>query len=214
MKTKTTIFSQNIVKKIEKRYNLIGEIMYQIKNETNDELIIKNSKFISYIFKVNNENEINEKIEEAKQIHKDYTHLVYAYKLENKQKQVDDKEPTGTAGAPILEVINKNDLVNVLIIVIRYFGGIKLGAGGLIRAYSKSARILLQNLEKEEYIKYNNYILETEYDNKDLLNILTKDLIIEKKEFNETIKYKIKIKDEEDNLQEKLKNTKIKVKKI
>ena len=188
--------------------------MFTIKENKNEEIIIKNSKFISYLFYVQNETEIQNKIKEISLKHKDYTHLIYAYKLKDKQKSIDDGEPTGTAGIPVLEIINKNNLVNVLIIIIRYFGGIKLGAGGLIRAYSKAARILINENNLKEYIKYNYYELKTNYENKKLLTNLTNNLDIIKKDFNKEIIYTIKIKEELDNIEQLFKDTKIKSKKL
>lgn len=188
--------------------------MYIIKKEKINELIIKNSRFIGIIFPVTTEEEISKIIEDLNKKYKDYTHLVYAYKINNKQKATDDGEPTGTAGTPVLEVINKNNLNNVLIVVIRYFGGIKLGAGGLIRAYSKTAREVLKLTEKEIYIDYNYYKLITDYDNLKLLNTLTNNIEITKKDFSEKITYEIKIEKEKDNIEKIFNNTNIKFKKI
>lgn len=188
--------------------------MYIIKKEEINELIIKNSRFIGIIFPVTTEEEISKIIEDLNKKYKDYTHLVYAYKINNKQKATDDGEPTGTAGTPVLEVINKNDLTNVLIVVIRYFGGIKLGAGGLIRAYSKTAREVIKITQKEEYIEYNYYKIKTNYDDLKLLNTLTNNIEITKKDFSEEITYEIKIEKEKDNVEEIFKNTNIQIKKI
>ena len=188
--------------------------MFTIDKNNENEIIIKNSKFIGLIYKVETETEITNILEELRKDYKDCTHLTYAYKLKDRQKYSDDGEPTGTAGAPIMEVINKNELINVLIVVIRYFGGIKLGAGGLIRAYSKCAREVLNKCNKEEYINYNYYILTTDYDHLKLLNNLTKDLDIEKKLFDEEIIYEIKVEKEKDNIKEIFNNTEIKIKEI
>lgn len=195
-------------------YNLSGDFMFTIRNEKNLELVIKNSKFISFLFYVESENDVKEKINYLSSVYKDYTHLVYAYKLCDSQKAIDDGEPSGTAGNPILDVINKNNLINTLIVVIRYFGGIKLGAGGLIRAYSKAARDLIDNDNLEEYIKYNYYELRTSYDNKKLLGNLTIDLNIIKKDFTDDIVYTIKIDENYDNINEIFKDTIIKPKKL
>jgi len=105
------------------------------------ELEIKKSKFIGYLFEIKNVEEIKEKIDALKREHKKATHICYAYRLISPfaEKAVDDGEPSGTAGKPILNVLQKQDKQNVLLVVVRYFGGIKLGAGGLLRAYSKCA---------------------------------------------------------------------------
>ncbi len=105
---------------------------------------VKKSKFISYIFNVNSVDEIKRIIEQIKVENKKATHVCYAYSISGKEfleKAFDDSEPSGTAGKPILNVIQKQNLSNILIVVVRYFGGIKLGAGGLVRAYSKAASL-------------------------------------------------------------------------
>lgn len=102
-------------------------------------LEIKKSKFIAYYYEVTDVNEVNNIIDNLKINNKKARHLPYAYKISNFAKKSDDKEPSGTAGLPIYNVIEKNNLEDTLIVVVRYFGGIKLGAGGLLRAYSKAA---------------------------------------------------------------------------
>lgn len=112
-----------------------------------DEIIINKSRFIGHAMPIDNEVEALEFIDRIKSEHKDATHNVYAYVLgenSNIQRFNDDGEPSGTAGIPVLEVIKKENLRNVAVVVTRYFGGIKLGAGGLIRAYTKGAKIGLE----------------------------------------------------------------------
>ena len=103
-------------------------------------LEIKKSKFIAYYYEVDTKNEVLEILEELKKEHKKARHIPYAYKIDNEIKKTDDKEPSGTSGMPILNIIEKNKLNHCLIAVVRYFGGIKLGAGGLIRAYRNTAK--------------------------------------------------------------------------
>lgn len=103
-------------------------------------LEIKKSKFIAYYYEVDTKNEVLEILEELKKEHKKARHIPYAYKIDNEIKKTDDKEPSGTSGMPILNIIEKNNLNHCLIAVVRNFGGIKLGAGGLIRAYSNTAK--------------------------------------------------------------------------
>lgn len=110
--------------------------MKKIKQE---EIIVKKSKFIGILYEVDNEQEIKDILIFLKKEHKKARHIPYAYKIDMKIKKSDDKEPSSTAGNPILNIIEKKQLNHVLIVVIRYFGGIKLGAGGLIRAYSEAA---------------------------------------------------------------------------
>lgn len=105
------------------------------------QLEIKKSKFIGLYFSVKSQDEVVEILNNLKKEHKKATHICYAYRLTSpfSEKAFDDGEPSGTAGKPILNVLQKQDKKDSLLVVIRYFGGIKLGAGGLVRAYSKTA---------------------------------------------------------------------------
>ena len=88
--------------------------------------------------------EVQTILDNLKKEHKKARHLPYAYKIGPQVKKSDDKEPSGTAGMPILNIIDRNNLNNVLIVVVRYFGGIKLGAGGLLRAYSNAIKEVIK----------------------------------------------------------------------
>lgn len=105
------------------------------------QLEIKKSKFIGLYFSVKSQDEVVEILNNLKKEHKKATHICYAYRLTSpfSEKAFDDGEPSGTAGKPILNVLQKQDKKDSLLVVVRYFGGIKLGAGGLVRAYSKTA---------------------------------------------------------------------------
>ena len=112
-----------------------------------DEITIEKSVFIGCAKPIKSEEEALEFINEIKKKHKDATHNVWAYtvgKNMNIQRYSDDGEPQGTAGIPTLEVIKKEDLRDVVVVVTRYFGGTKLGAGGLVRAYTKGAKLGLE----------------------------------------------------------------------
>ena len=111
------------------------------------ELEINKSRFLAYKLELNSTEQVKPFIENLKKEHKKATHICYAYKIADGQEIVkfnDDGEPSGTAGRPILNVIEKKKLKNVLVCVVRYFGGIKLGAGGLVRAYTKCTSDLLK----------------------------------------------------------------------
>lgn len=124
-----------------------------------DEYTVEKSVFIGYAKPIETEEEAIEFVNEIKKKHKDARHNVWAYTVGenmNIQRYSDDGEPQGTAGIPTLEVIKKEDLRNVVVVVTRYFGGIKLGAGGLVRAYTKGAKIGIeagQIIQKVEYIE-------------------------------------------------------------
>ena len=109
-----------------------------------NEIIIKKSKFITKLYEIDNTDCISEIIDNLKKEYKKATHICYAYIVNGQEKAVDDGEPSGTAGRPILNVLQKRKENNKLVVVIRYFGGIKLGAGGLVRAYTKSASEILK----------------------------------------------------------------------
>lgn len=115
---------------------------YTVKGEGEHEIIIQKSRFISYVKRVETEEAAQQFIQDMKKRHWNANHNCSAYMIgENDQiqKANDDGEPSGTAGVPILEVLKKRKLKDTVVVVTRYFGGIKLGAGGLIRAYGKSA---------------------------------------------------------------------------
>ena len=106
----------------------------------NESLVeIKKSKFIGLFYELDSLDEVNIILESLKKEHKKARHMPYAYKFGNTAKKSDDKEPSNTAGLPIYNLLERKNLNNHLIIVIRYFGGIKLGAGGLLRAYLEAA---------------------------------------------------------------------------
>ena len=106
-------------------------------------VIEKKSKFYGFMFSIDNEDEVLDIIGSLRKEHKKAKHFCYAYKIGNVERKNEDKEPSNSAGKPILDVINFNSLDNTLIIVIRYFGGTLLGRGLLTRTYSKTARELL-----------------------------------------------------------------------
>lgn len=114
---------------------------YTVKGYGEHEIVIQKSRFIAYVSRAESEEEAQDFIQQIKKKHWDATHNCSAYMIgENDQiqKANDDGEPSGTAGVPILEVLKKKHLKDTVVVITRYFGGIKLGAGGLIRAYGKS----------------------------------------------------------------------------
>lgn len=130
-----------------------------IKMENHDEFVEKKSRFIGYAKPVATEDEAIEFIRKIRSKHPDATHNVYAYKVRenNIQRYSDDGEPAGTAGIPTLDVIQKEGLTDICVVVTRYFGGTLLGGGGLVRAYTKGAKIGIdaaQILEKYYCFEY------------------------------------------------------------
>lgn len=133
-----------------------------IKENVEFVLTEKKSKFIANLIKISNQEEAEEVIKKYKKQYHDARHNCIAYRvLENEQiseKSSDDGEPSGTAGAPMLNILQKNNLCNVLIIVTRYFGGILLGTGGLVRAYSDALNGAIEVADK--VIQTQGYIVE------------------------------------------------------
>lgn len=177
-----------------KEYNTV------LKNSS-DEIIIDKSKFIGYSFHINNVDEAESFIKEVKKKHYDATHNCYAYLLKDDMsiaKASDDGEPGSTAGIPMLEVLKKENITDTLIIATRYFGGIKLGAGGLVRAYTKTAKIAIEsNIIVNKKI-YQKILLEIDYNflNKIQKYIEKNDIISNVPEFMEKVKISIYQKDE------------------
>lgn len=173
-----------------------------IFEKLNNQIVIDKSKFISYLFPCDNKEQANDILASLRKEHEFATHVCYAYIVIEDgvilYKSSDDGEPSQTAGAPILNVIKRNNLTNVLCAVVRYFGGIKLGAGGLVRAYTNSAALVVNDAtivtlvdaykyklvfpyerikDIDKYLEVNQVeILEKEYDMKVGYTILNYDI--------------------------------------
>ena len=130
-----------------KNLDVCGNIknMVSIDGIYEDCYIINKSKFFSFAYPVFSEGEVKEILKSLREKYSDATHICFAYSLSSPrlEKADDNGEPSGTAGKPMLELLKKKNLENVLIVVIRYFGGLKLGAGGLVRAYTTASNIVL-----------------------------------------------------------------------
>lgn len=138
-----------------------------IDDEYFTEWKINKSRFLTYIKHVETETEAQEFITAIKKKHFDARHNCSAYIIGERseiQKSSDDGEPSGTAGAPMLEVLKKNELSDIVVVVTRYFGGIKLGAGGLIRAYGKSVTLGLDVSTIVKKSIFNCYKIDLNYD--------------------------------------------------
>ena len=163
--------------------------MFTIKENVKNEIIINKSKFITHIYKIDDENEFKNILSELKLKYKEATHYCYAYIIDNTKRFSDDGEPKSTAGMPILNVLENKKLNHILAVVIRYFGGIKLGASGLIRAYSNSISTALTNENIIPLIKEYKIRIEFTYENINNVNYILKDYNITYKEFNKNIIY-------------------------
>ncbi len=174
-----------------------------LKQYAETEYIIKRSRFISYAKPVTTEKEAVEFIESIKQKHWDATHNVYAYSLKdgNIKRYSDDGEPQGTAGMPTLSVLTKEDVTDCVVVVTRYFGGVLLGGGGLVRAYSHSAKLGVDEAQIITLSEWSVYELFADYTYYNKLESLIRDLggVVESSEFNESVKLTFRILPKEEN---------------
>mgnify|MGYP004534764237 CR=1 FL=1 len=135
----------------------------------------KKSKFYSYVFDVSKKKQATEIINRMQEEFKEARHVVYAYVVENEFSYSDDGEPSGTAGKMIYSLMEKQNITNTLIVVIRYFGGILLGVGPLSRAYLKAVKVAEEKLRLEEYIPKKEIKIECTYKEEPFLrNIIDK----------------------------------------
>lgn len=178
-----------------------------LKKESNVEFIEKKSVFIGQSKQVDSVKEAEEFINRIKEKHSSATHNCFAYKVGVNEKYSDDGEPQGTAGIPILSLIKKNNLNNCVIVVTRYFGGILLGASGLVRAYTNSAALAVK--ESEIYTKqlYYKYKLICSYQQYDRLIQYLKRMNLEPKnnQYMESISFEVLVSsDENDSFKKKI----------
>lgn len=149
-----------------------------IKESVNTTITEKKSKFIANLFPINSQSEAEELIKSLKKKYYDARHNCIAYRvIENEQileKSSDDGEPSGTAGAPMLDILKSNNLCNVLVVITRYFGGILLGTGGLVRAYSEATLDAIEMSEKICIIKGTEMQVELDYNNLDIFKYYCK----------------------------------------
>lgn len=167
--------------------------MKSIEKNTQKTYIINKSKFITKLYRIESEDEVTNILAVLKKEYKDATHICYGYIVGNTKRFNDDGEPGGTAGMPILNVLENNKLDYILGVVIRYFGGIKLGAGGLVRAYSNSVSETLKD-NITEYVLGKQIKITFDYNNVKEVDNLIKDEEIISKEFNEQITYIVNVK--------------------
>ena len=140
--------------------------MYRINDTYENTIIINKSEFITHLYRVNSTSEVDEILAKVRKKYYDATHNCYAYIIGDNaeiQKASDDGEPQKTAGAPMLDVLKKKNMTNILAITTRYFGGILLGAGGLVRAYSESVSEALKGAQLYDIAYVNNFKITLSY---------------------------------------------------
>lgn len=155
------------------------DFFYTIQNNSTSYFVDKRSKFYGFAYNVETEEEINEILSQVKKEHYKATHHCYAYRLGvnnlERYRINDDGEPSSTAGRPIYGQILSNNLTNILIIVVRYYGGTKLGVPGLINAYKTSASMAIENNKIIKKIIYNSIFFSYNYENINLAMKFIKD---------------------------------------
>lgn len=168
-----------------------------VLKENSAELIEKKSRFIAAVMPVKTEEEALWFINKKKKEHYDATHNTYAYciRKDNIARFSDDGEPGGTAGLPMMEVLKKEGLFDVAIVVTRYFGGTLLGAGGLVRAYSKSAKMGIDAAEIVTMITVKRYSVECSYDMFGKVKYLVENngYILDSIEYGEAVKISVSV---------------------
>jgi len=172
---------------------------YIAKEEINT-YIEKNSKFISICFPVVSLEDFLKKLKEVKETYKSATHYTFALRILTErgtlyEKFSDDKEPYGTAGIPMLKILKSNSLVNSAVVTVRYFGGVKLGKGNLLRAYMDAINLVLRDATFEDLVRKVEYSIELSYkEYKSLSYIFEKrEVEVISKEFGETVKITLRI---------------------
>ena len=168
--------------------------LYTIEKEYSCEILIKKSRFIAYLFPINSQEKAQEVLKNIRKKHYDATHNCYAYIISDNDQTIikssDDGEPGGTAGVVIYEVLKKNNLTNLMCVVTRYFGGIKLGAGGLVRAYSQSTGEAIKQIDNIiKIVNKAQIIIEFSYDKIHEVEKYMHEYTIISKEFSSNVRY-------------------------
>ena len=186
--------------------------MKSIREVTSSELVINKSEFINYITPVSNIEEVSDFLILLRKKFPDANHHCFAYvigKNQEIQKYSDDGEPSKTAGMPMIEVLKKHDLTNVLAVTIRYFGGIKLGSGGLVRAYTKSVSETIKTADFTNLVQFTKLKVIIPFDQiGNVENHVRENTTLLNTEYSEGVTYEIEIRSSDvDNLKNYLTDT-------
>ena len=181
------------------------ENFISIKENVQTEIVVKKSKFICNLIKVNTQEEAENIIKQLKKKYYDARHNCIAYRIISDdmiiEKSSDDGEPSGTAGGPMLNILQKNNLCNILVVVTRYFGGILLGTGGLVRAYSDATLNAIDIVEKVEKCLGEKAEVQLEYNNLENFKYYCKinNITIENFEYSDLVFCKIELEESSKN---------------
>jgi uncharacterized YigZ family protein len=138
--------------------------MKVLKEEKTAELIVKKSRFISIARICNSPSDVKRIVDETRRQFPDATHVVHAAVMGSQFSYSDDHEPKNTAGRPALEVLKGSGITNIIVLIIRYFGGTLLGTGGLVKAYGDSTKLVLDGIQTEELVEKTAFSLTISYD--------------------------------------------------
>jgi uncharacterized YigZ family protein len=170
-----------------------------VKESASEEYLISKSKFIGFVIPGDLKKLFLDRIRELQMGHHSANHIAFAYRIKT-SNSIDDYfndagEPSGTAGRPLLNILQNQNLINTCLAVVRYYGGVNLGTGGLARAYSKAAMMAIDQADFKDYIKLNYYKIMLEYNMLDNLNdkLLKENAEIIDKHFEENIVLKVKM---------------------
>lgn len=167
--------------------------MKSIESKQLSLLEINKSKFYCILYYLESIEEVDKILDSIKLEYKDATHYCYAYIFDQIKRFNDDGEPGGTAGMPILNVLENNDLNHILAVVVRYFGGIKLGAGGLVRAYTNSVSETLKLCDIVNLVNGKKIKIQFSYDNLKQVDYLLKEFNIINKKYENNVTYAIDV---------------------
>ena len=170
-----------------------------VKDYNTAEIVEKKSKFIAHVFPVDSEDDALSKLEGVRKANRDARHNVFSYRIANgPERASDDGEPSGTAGVPILDILRGVKLQNVLVVVTRHFGGILLGTGGLVKAYTDSTKEALKKANIIEMILQRKYEIQVPYSYNDKIVYFCKnnDYKVVETKYEESAKLYIAVKNE------------------
>lgn len=161
---------------------------YRVHHNTSSTITLKKSEFMTYLFRLESADEIKEIIKEVRKVHYKATHVCTAYRIDQKEQANDDGEPSGTAGQPMLETLRTLDIDHILVCVVRYYGGIQLGASGLIRAYRSSVVEAIKHASLTQMSEMVETVCSLEYAQLDQkLLAIEKISAIQHKDFDEMV---------------------------
>lgn len=170
----------------------------QILYESNHTIVIEKSRFITYLKPLKNEQEFKDYLKDIRKRHYDATHVVSALIINDLKRCSDDGEPAGTAGMPTMSSLEKREMNNICALTVRYFGGIKLGTGGLVRAYSQAVSEALDHTEIFKEITLPEYEIIVSYEVANKLDyLLAKNCPEVNREYAETVRFTFLSNDEE-----------------